>query len=153
MSDLDEVSNDICIPARSPFTISASHLADEVTSFYITRHDHYGLGTGKKANSNLDRRYQGPKVILYDMWRAQGWDILSHGGFVSYFHHDASGLSTFVFPRSGSKIWGYARIKKECSPQQRKDLFNMFDAILEESGQVSPSVVMGTVLIEEGDIL
>jgi hypothetical protein len=29
----------------------------------------------------------------------------------------------------------------------------MFDTILEESGQVSPSVVMGTVLIEEGDIL
>jgi hypothetical protein len=67
VSDLDEVSHDICIPARLPFTISASHLADEVTSFYITRHDHYGLGTGKKANSNLDRRFQGPKVILYDM--------------------------------------------------------------------------------------
>lgn len=108
---------------------------------------------GKKANSNIDSRFLGPKVILYDMWRAQGWDILSHGGFFTDFHHDASGLSTFVFPRSGSKIWAYARIKLDCSPKERKDLFNLFEEILEDSEHRSPSVVMGSVLIEEGDIL
>jgi hypothetical protein len=130
-----------------------SHLADEATSLYITRHDHYGLGTGKKANPNLDGCYLGPKVVLYDMWRAQGWDILTHGGFISTFHHDASEFLTFVFPHSGSKIWAYSRIKKECLPQERKDLFELFEEILEDSGNISPSIVMGTVLIEEGDLL
>ena len=87
-------------------------MTDEVTSLYITRHDHYGLGTGKKPNANLDDRFLGPKVILYDMWRAQGWDILTHGGFITYFHHNASGLLTFVFHCLGCKIWAYAHVKK-----------------------------------------
>ena len=128
-------------------------MTDKVTSLYITQHDHYGLGTGKKPNANLDDRFLGPKVILYDMWRAQGWDILTHGGFVTYFHHNASGLLTFVFPRSGCKIWAYAHVKKGSSPKERSNLFKLFKDMLEESDHTSPSVVTGTVLIEEGDIL
>jgi hypothetical protein len=96
----------------------------------------------------------GPKVILYDFWRAQGWDILTHGGFLTYVHHDASGFATWVFPRSGTKIWGFIRIKSEMSPETRQELFEMFDEILDESQNGTESTtVMGTVLIEEGDIL
>ena len=47
-------------------------MTDEVTLLYITQHDHYGLGTGKKPNANLDDHFLEPQVILYDMWRAQG---------------------------------------------------------------------------------
>ena len=61
--------------------------------------------------SALDKFHQGPQVILYDMWRAQGWDIITHGGFVTYFHHDVSGAVTFVTPRSGEKIWGIIKVK------------------------------------------
>lgn len=151
---LDEVGIPIAVIISVSLTYLYSHMADEATALYITRHDHYGLGTGKKANAELDTRHLGPKVILMDMWRAQGWDILTHGGFVTYFHYDASGFITFIFPRSGSKIWAYSRLKEERSPKNRNDLFNLFDELLDETRKtLSDSFVMGTILIEEGDIL
>ena len=61
--------------------------------------------------SALDKSHQGPQVILYDMWHAQGWDIITHKGFVTYFHHDVSGAVTFVTPHSGEKIWGIIKVK------------------------------------------
>ena len=88
------------------------------------------------------------------MWCAQGWDIITHGGFVTYFHHDVSGAVTFVTPRSGEKIWGIIKVKGKHSPDNRADLFEDFDAILNEDAPPSEDrFVMGTVLLEEGDML
>ena len=88
------------------------------------------------------------------MWRAQGWDIITHGGFVTYFHHDVSGAVTFVTPRSGEKIWGIIKVKGKHSLDNRADLFEDFDAILNEDAPPSEDrFVMGTVLLEEGDML
>lgn len=133
-----------------------SHLADDVTSFYITRHDHYVNPKSKShhPSANVNPEILGPKVILYDFWRSQGWDILTHGGFVTYIHHDASGLATYVYPRSGAKIWGFVHVKTDISPKTRPELFTMFDNMLDESQKdLGDTAVMGTVLIEEGDIL
>jgi hypothetical protein len=96
----------------------------------------------------------GPKVILYDVWCAQGWDIMSHGGFLTYVHHNASGFATYIFPRSGSKIWGFVRVRSDISPKMRQELFKKFDNILDEDwDSMGNTTVMGTVLLEEGDIL
>jgi len=61
----------------------------------------------------FDKSQQGPQVILYDMWHGQGWDIATHGGFLTYVHHDVSGAVTFVTPRSGVKMWGIVKVKAE----------------------------------------
>ena len=88
------------------------------------------------------------------MWCGQGWDIITHGGFLTYFHHDASGAVTFVTPRSGKKIWGIVKVKGNYSPDNRVDLFEEFDDILDESSTPSEErFEMGTVLLKEGDML
>jgi hypothetical protein len=85
-----------------------SALADDVNAMYLTRSDHFGVhlnknGKPKKFTGELNTEDDilGPLTILFDMWRAQGWDIVSHGGFVTFTHHDVSGFCTYVFPRSG----------------------------------------------------
>ena len=88
------------------------------------------------------------------MWHGQGWHIITHGGFLTYFHHDASGAVTFVTPWSGEKIWGIVKVKGNYSPDNRVDLFEEFNAILDESSTPSEErFVMETVLLKEGDML
>jgi hypothetical protein len=102
----------------------------------------------------LDKSHQGPQVILYDMWRGQGWDIITHGGFLTYPHHNVSGAVTFITPRSGAKMWGIIKVKEEHSPDNWVDLFEEFDSILDENSTPSEErLVMGTILLEEGDML
>jgi hypothetical protein len=48
-------------------------------------------GIYHQAQSSL-----GPKHINFDMWRQQNWELLTHGGFLTYPHHDAGGLCTFA---------------------------------------------------------
>lgn len=88
------------------------------------------------------------------MWQGQGWDIITHGGCLTYPHHDALGAVTFVTPRSGEKMWGIIKVKDRYSPDNRVDLFDEFDSILDELTIPSKErFVMGTILLEEGDML
>jgi hypothetical protein len=118
---------------------------------YITRHDHYGKQKSK-ADPELNNEFQGPKVILYDMWRAHGWDILSQAGFVTHIHHDAAGFVTGLYPRSGAKLWSFFYIKKEHMPAKCDDLFTLYDGLFDVE-EFAESVGFGTVPIEEGDFL
>src|ERR1700675_499769 len=60
------------------YILSNSVLSDDVNALYITRRDHYANMKNKKPTGALDKSHQGPQVILYDMWRGQGWDIITH---------------------------------------------------------------------------
>jgi hypothetical protein len=126
-------------------------LTDELTALYITRHDHYGHA-GRKVNAELNDQFRGPKVVLYDIWRAHGWDILTHAGYVTYVHHDTAGFVTGVYPRSGAKLWGYFYLKKEYIPKSRKELFTLYDGLFDVE-TFHDSIGLATVLIEEGDFL
>jgi hypothetical protein len=134
--------------------VSGSVLADDTNSLYITRRDHYANVKTNIPTGALDKSQQGPQVILYDMWRGQGWDIISHGGFLTYPHHDVSGEVTFLTPCSGAKMWGIIKVKGDRTPDNRLDLFEEFDAMLDESSTPSEErFVMGSILLEEGDML
>lgn len=130
-------------------------LADDAAALYATRHDHYGYPKGSRKTSEMNDSLLGPKVVLYDMMRAQGWDLASHGGFVTYPHHDASGFVTYVFVRSGAKIWGIQRVMYEHLPNARNKLYEEFDKILDDvnGNGLSDTAEMGTLLLEEGDVL
>jgi len=133
---------------------SNSVLSDDVNALYITRRDHYGNIKTNTPTGAFDKSQQGPQVILYDMWYGQGWDIATHGGFLTYVHHDVSGAVTFVTPCSGMKMWGIVKVKAEHSPDNRVDLFEEFDSILDEDSPPSEDrFMMGTILLEEGDML
>jgi hypothetical protein len=86
------------------------------------------------------------------MWRARGWDTVTHGGFLAYPHH--SGLVTYAYPRSGAKLWGLVRIKPGLLPKTRSELFDSYEHIVDETWDHMRSITeMGTILLEEGDIL
>lgn len=88
------------------------------------------------------------------MWRAQGWDIATHGGFLTYTHYDASGLATFLYPRSGAKIWGLVRVKPGALPKTRDELFDLYEHIVDDTWDHMRSITdMKTILLEEGDVL
>lgn len=115
----------------------------------VTMRDHYG-DKGTKVKPSINPAFLGPQVILYDNSRVIGWDILAHGGFLTYPHHDADGYNTFVYPRSGAKVWAIIRIKKDLLSTNRDLLFNKFDSLINTtSPNLDDSAVMGTILLEE----
>jgi hypothetical protein len=131
-----------------------SALADDVCSMYITRRDHFGHAGRPTVTGKLDTTHLGPQVVLHDMQRGQGWDVATHGGAVTYPHHDASGLGTWGYPESGSKIWGILRVHNDMELNDRGKLFKAFDEVFDEDWQAIQSrVLIGTILIEEGDVL
>jgi hypothetical protein len=85
------------------------------------------------------------------MWRQQAWELHTHGGFLTYPHHDASGLCTYVFTRSGIKIWCYQR-PNIANYETRKDFFKALDGIGSPDGYKSLQEV-GTFLLEPGSLL
>ena len=121
---------------------------------YLTRSDHYGNSKSNRHTAKLDFSCLGPQVFLHDMWRAQGWDIATHGGFLTYTHYDASGLGTFVYPRSGAKLWGLVRVKPKSLPKTRDELFDSYAHIVDDNWDHMRSITdMKTILLEEGDVL
>lgn len=95
--------------------------------------------------------YVGPRYMNFDMWRLQGWELHTHGGFLTYPHHDAAGLCTYVYPRSGAKIWmfirpylaNYSSHEQLFQDQDKLGIFSRFRSV----GQ------MGTILLEPGHVL
>jgi len=121
---------------------------------YITHRDHYANIKTNTPTGAFNKSQQGPQVILYDMWYGQGWDITTHGDFLTYFHHDVSGAVTFLTPLSGKKMRRIIKVKAKHSPDNRVDLFEEFNSILDEDCTPSEGrFVMGTILLEEGDML
>ncbi|KAI5982790.1 hypothetical protein F5J12DRAFT_900032 [Pisolithus orientalis] len=78
-------------------------LSNNVNTKTMTMNDVYLPHSGK----NTGKSYYGVQAVLGDVKRLHGWDLLMHGGFVTYPHHDAAGLCTYITVQSGSKIWGY----------------------------------------------
>lgn len=95
----------------------------------------------------------GPYLCHYDMWRQQNWELHTHGGFLTYPHHDAAGLCTYVYVESGAKLWCFFRPNMTLSqPKTRGQLFRSMDNMCGFGGYDKHEQA-GTVLLEPGDIL
>ena len=120
-------------------------LTDDAHAFSATKYDYHGQ---LKVDGT---KPAGPQTILYDTWRSQGWDLLSHGGFVTYPHHDASGLCTYVFVRSGAKLWGFFHPKVNGSREER---FGVYDSILHPTAmRWMDEPTLGYLLLERGALM
>jgi hypothetical protein len=116
---------------------------DNSTALELTLRGTYKLQGKKKVT--------GPRALSFETWSQQSWDLYTHGGFLTYPHHDNSGLCTYVFPRSGAKIWTFIRPNlSEFSGIN--DIFLEWDKLAFFEGYNSVAK-MGTVLIEPGDVL
>lgn len=54
-----------------------------------------------------------PEAFNYDFMALNEWKLLSSAGFVTFPHHDAGGLATYITMRTGMKIWGIFRLKAD----------------------------------------
>lgn len=93
----------------------------------MTMRDHYGHENASitgVTNPNI----VGPGAMSFDNWRCQGWDILTHGGFLTYPLHSA--MCTYVIPRVGTKMFFFMRVKKDVGVNTSDELFKLFDDIV-----------------------
>jgi len=110
--------------------ISTRHLRDGITAIEMTAQ---------------------PTYCHFDMWRQQNWELHTHGGFLTYPHHDAAGLCTYVYIKSGAKLWAVMR-PDLTGLQRREDLFKMYDRLGLFTEYCSLKRVT-TILLERGDLL
>lgn len=104
------------------------------------------------AGDNREKQFYGVQSILGDSERLRGWDLMTHGGFLTYPHHDAGGLCTYVTVRSGSKIWAYIGNRKS-SPSTRQALFKEWDSMFSTFETSFGKYQLGAVVLECGDTL
>lgn len=65
-----------------------------------------------------------------DVWRTRLWILLHHAAFVTYPHHDANGLTTYILPEDGWKFWGILEPKNITGMESREQLTELFDQSL-----------------------
>lgn len=70
-------------------------VADERSSWQETKN----MGFAQDTNE------PGAHYVPHDSWRMMNWNLLTMSGFVTYPHHDAGGLGSFMSVRDGAKIW------------------------------------------------
>lgn len=54
------------------------------------------------------------------------WLLLHHAGFLTYPHHDANGLMTYILPEVGWKFWGIMEPKNITGMETREQLSTLF---------------------------
>ena len=57
-----------------------------------------------------------PHDISWDLMSLNEWKLVTGAGFLTYPHHDAGGFATYVFMKTGMKIWVIFRMKSCSSP-------------------------------------
>ncbi|THH16202.1 hypothetical protein EW146_g4404 [Bondarzewia mesenterica] len=80
-------------PSEVPWFIGA--LSDDRFSWTVT----------KDAGFSSQKQHIGPANVPCDAWRMLNWVLVTMGGYVTFPHHDAEGLATFIGVRDGAKIW------------------------------------------------
>ncbi|KAI6042282.1 hypothetical protein EDC04DRAFT_2601068 [Pisolithus marmoratus] len=106
-----------------------------------------------KEGAEKGKEFYGVHTMHEDAERLWGWDLLTHGGFLTYPHHDAEGLCTYIMVLSGTKIWGYFNMGTHYTAT-RKELFNAWDDILLfDQAMDSEKYPPGVVLLKKGNTL
>ena len=102
---------------------------------------------------NKGKDLNGVQFVSGDTERVHGWDIMTHGGFLTYLHHDACGLCTYVTVWSATKIWAYVDTPMKSS-KGSKAVYETWDLIF--TGKLvagSPKVPIGTLVLSRGATL
>lgn len=86
-----------------------------------------------------------------DVWRTRLWVLLHHAGFLTYPHHDANGLMTYILPEDGWKFWAIMAPKHLTGSESREQLTKLFEeSIFTDPDAESDSESESTKEIEAG---
>lgn len=108
-----------------------------------------------KSSGGVESGLVGPQLMHYDNWRSSGWDVITHAGFLTYSHHDAGGLSTFSYIRTGAKLWGYIVLDGVDDADQEAVIegWSKYYGTAMASETYNKGVKLGTILLERGAVL
>lgn len=108
-----------------------------------------------KSSKGVESGLVGPQLMHFDNWRGSGWDVITHGGFLTYPHHDAAGLLTFSYMRAGAKLWGYIALDSVDENDQGAVIKGWSDYYSRPMATETfdKGVVVGTILLERGGVL
>lgn len=95
----------------------------------------------------------GPQLIRYDNWRSQAWDLITHGGFLTYPHHDANGLCTYTYIQCGMKIWAALQLKGSTARTPRQDLLELNARMVEQEDIYREVTKTFNLFLSPGDLL
>ncbi|KAG6369558.1 hypothetical protein JVT61DRAFT_14261 [Boletus reticuloceps] len=143
--DEAECLNLLDLPNYQPeVPIFVRPMSDNVNAKAATMNVNHLPKTGK----NKDKEYYGVQTV-------RGWDLMTHGGFVTYPHHDASGLCTYMNVRSGTRIWAYIDTATDTPKGTGTSaLFSEWDTLfLGSCMSQDADLPIGTLLLARGDTL
>lgn len=95
----------------------------------------------------------GPQLVRYDNWRSQAWDLMSHAGFLTYPHHDANGLCTYIFAQCGMKIWAILYFKDIYTEMTRQRLIDLSTEMVDENDAYQKISEPFNIFLSPGDLL
>ncbi len=118
-----------------------------------TRKDGY-MPKGTTIDGRVTDVFSGPQVLPADMVNGRNWDLITHGGFLTYPHRDGTGMGTYTFVRTGGKIWVYLRPDLD-KFATRTEAYNASNGMFDYGKPPFADHLdeMQAILLEEGDIL
>ncbi|KAF8119971.1 hypothetical protein EV363DRAFT_1193812 [Boletus edulis] len=138
------------VPALVRITMDDQHalMATARESYTVSADMESGQETAKEND-------RGPQMIHLDSWRSGGWDVFTHGGFMTFPHHDAGGQATFSYVRVGAKLWGYLALQNVDNNDQAAVLqaWTKYYNTPLAGDTYHKGVDVGTVLLERDAIL
>jgi len=126
---------------------------DDDLAIQATSHEAYVVRP--KSKQPAERARRGIQAMHFDTWISRGWDVMTHGLFLTYPHHDASGLLTFSYVRSGVKIWCYIDLEDIDQSDQAAVLKAWTEYYSQPMAceSYNRGVRLGTLVLEEGGIM
>lgn len=83
---------------------------DDQHAFMVTARESYKCKTAASLSSRTAAATgRGLQIVHFDNWRSSAWDVITHGGFLTYPHHDSVGQMVYAYIRTGAKLWGYLK--------------------------------------------
>jgi hypothetical protein len=86
--------------------------------------------------------------LTYDFVRSKAWTLLTHGGFLTYAHHDADGQMTWTACSSGAKLWVTINPKDMSKYKTKESLFRLYDKLLSDDDEIPEDFDVTTILLE-----
>ncbi|KAI6001233.1 hypothetical protein EDD15DRAFT_2230494 [Pisolithus albus] len=95
------------------------------------------------------------QLMNFDAWRSRAWDVMTHGGFLTYPHRDATGFLTYSYVQTGAKIWAYIHLDEvdELDSHDVATKWNAYYKYPMATETYNENVIIGTVLLEKGAVL
>ena len=69
---------------------------------------------------------------MYNFVQSRSWNLLTHGGFLTYAHHDTDGQMTWTACHSGTKLWVFINPKDTSKYKMKEALFQLYDKLLSD---------------------